>query len=546
MDTLLIQPYIVQYRLKKQGIPGHFIPIVGDILKIRAALKLGTPFDYSDQLFNKYGDYYYSSFGPAARLATCDPSIMNYVLNKNSKSYHKSTLMKSSIGSLLGQHNLLLTEGQLHAMHRKAISPAFHYNNLKSMHKNIYNSTVELCDAWSSAIDSSMDESVERNMHVEMSSLTLDVVSTNVFGTSSAKSSQVKKQVYNILQESLHAFQQRIFNMTGIIPFIRDLPLPNKLIVQRSRQQLQLLISDIISDRKCGRSSKMTEDNDLLDLLLSAEIDDKVTGKKFHFTDDEIYGQAITFVLAGHETTSNLLTWTFANLVQNPDVLHTLQHELDSVLHGDAPVHDKLQQLQYTEFVLMETLRLIGPVANIVRTAVEDNVVVASDGKHIKIHKGCGILLNFQRLHTDSKHWENPRKFDPSRFGDYSAAHPSQQNGSSSSKESSNGGTGTSDGLDDEVDTMTSKYTNKRKRISPYTLLPFSAGPRSCIGQNFAMLEAKVILASILQRFNIELVPGQKIEPSVMITVRVKGGLMIKLSKRTQFNEYIKQTQPKQ
>ncbi|CAF1552887.1 unnamed protein product [Didymodactylos carnosus] len=195
-------------------------------------------------------------------------------------------------------------------------------------------------------------------------------------------------------------------------------------------------------------------------------------------------------LMAGHETTSNLMTWTLYHLTTNPNVYCQCQQEIDTILKGQLPTSETLSKLVYTEAVLKESLRLHPPVANIVRTAIEDNTIIDQNGKQIHIKKGTDILLNFFMLHHSEKYWTNPWTFDPRRFLD-----------------------GT---------------------LEPSIFLPFSAGPRSCIGQNFAMLEAKIMLSMIVQRFDLEFVEGQKIVPDVTITMRPKYGLFMRIKLRNQ------------
>ncbi|CAF3532383.1 unnamed protein product [Rotaria sp. Silwood1] len=172
-------------------------------------------------------------------------------------------------------------------------------------------------------------------------------------------------------------------------------------------------------------------------------------------------------VLAGHETTSTLMIWTLYNLVNNPDVYRQCQAEVDLVLNNNDEITvSTVSLLTYTEAVLKETLRYHQPVPVLVRTATEDNTLVARDGKHIHIKKGTSVVINLHVLHRSEKYWHEPEKFDPLRF-------------------------------------------NERHSD---ILLPFGGGPRACIGQNFAMLETKIMLALLVRRFHFELVPAIDID----------------------------------
>ncbi|CAF1531612.1 unnamed protein product, partial [Adineta steineri] len=166
----------------------------------------------------------------------------------------------------------------------------------------------------------------------------------------------------------------RTLNMIGLIPIINRLPFPSKQRIDKSKQDVRIVIQRIIDDRKKNLTTSSCKGPDLLDLILAARGDDKIS----KLTDEEIYEEALTFVLAGHETTSNLMIWTLYNLANNPDVCQRLEVEVDSVLNDNEEITaSTLSLLTYTEAVLKESLRLHQPVPTIVRQAVEDNMLIA-------------------------------------------------------------------------------------------------------------------------------------------------------------------------
>ncbi|CAF1301007.1 unnamed protein product [Rotaria sordida] len=304
-----------------------------------------------------------------------------------------------------------------------------------------------------------------------MAHLTLNILAGCVFGMSAQNEKPAYETVTRNIAVALDEVEKRAFKLLAIIPLVNRLPLPSKLRIDASMREVRRVVQHIIDERKKGLSKSACKGPDLLDLLLAARDD----GKQKKFTDEEIYEEAITFVSAGHETTSNLMTWALYNLAANPEVYQRCLDEVDSVMSIDNEFNaSMLSLLPYTEAVLKETLRLYPPVPLLFRTAVEDNTLVASDGKHIHVKKGTELVLNLYMLHHSEKYWPEPSKFDPSRFDQ-----------------------GQSEAF-----------------------LPFAAGSRSCIGQNFAMIEAKILLATILQQFHFELVPDQTYVPAVAITMR--------------------------
>ncbi|UJR29908.1 hypothetical protein I4U23_017456 [Adineta vaga] len=346
--------------------------------------------------------------------------------------------------------------------------------------------TSSYINKWKSISENKKENEYHVDIHEEMTRLTLDIVTGCVFGSGLMSNDNAREVIYRNVTTTLSDVEKRIHNMIAIIPIVNRLPLPSKQRIDRSKHDVRIVIQRIIDERKKGLSKSSCKGPDLLDLILAARNNDE-DGKLTQFSDEDIYEEALTFVLAGHETTSNLMVWTLFNLSNNPDVCQRLEHEIDSVLNDNEDLSiSTLSLLTYTEDVLKESLRLHQPVPTIVRKAIEDNTLTASDGKQIHIKKDTDILIDLYSLHHSERYWSEPWKFDPSRF--------------------------------------------TRRHLD--THLPFSAGPRSCIGQNFAMLEAKVMLAMMIKHFRFELVPGQKHTPEIVITMRPKYGMWMKVSSR--------------
>jgi cytochrome P450 len=194
----------------------------------------------------------------------------------------------------------------------------------------------------------------------------------------------------------------------------------------------------------------------------------------------------ITIFLAGHETTAMALTWTWFLLSQHPAVESKLHAEIDSVLGGRAPSHDDLSKLSYTRMVIDESMRIYPPVHTIARQAIGEDTLVGR-----RIPKGSTVMIAPWVLHRHVKLWENPAAFDPERF----------------SAERSAG----------------------RARFS---YLPFGGGKRICIGAAFSLAEAVILLATLAQRYKLRLVPGHRVEPQGLITLRARYGMKMLLTSR--------------
>jgi cytochrome P450 len=200
--------------------------------------------------------------------------------------------------------------------------------------------------------------------------------------------------------------------------------------------------------------------------------------------------ECLTIFLAGHETTANALSWTWYLLSLNPDAQMKLEEELATVLGGRLPSIDDMQRLPFTTAVVRESLRLFPPAWVISREAVTPYRL-----EEIEVPAAANLILSPFATHRDPRFWTEPESFRPGRWMD-----GSPDNGAAS-----------------------------RPR---FAFFPFGAGTRVCIGENFAMMEAVMVVASIAQHFRLSLIPGQKVELWPQITLRSRHPLSFKLERR--------------
>ena len=273
-------------------------------------------------------------------------------------------------------------------------------------------------------------------------------------------------RIGSMIEKWLHGnFTARV----GLFPF--DLPGTPYRRILRHAEKLERLILSMIDQRRKSPEGR----TDVLSILTQAR-DDENHG----MTDTELVGQATILFGASYETTASTLTWTLFLLAQHPKVLHELMDELDSVLGGAPPRNDQLPQLALLERVIKESMRVLPPVPWNVRTTMTDVKMGGYQvGKNSRII--CGIYLT----HHDANLYPEPEKFWPDRW---LTIDPSQ-----------------------------------------YEYLPFSAGPRACIGAIFAMQSMKISISMILQRFRLQIVNGSKIDPAVRVTMSPRRGIPVKI-----------------
>lgn len=276
------------------------------------------------------------------------------------------------------------------------------------------------------------------------------------------------------VHHALEAIQDASSGLHLLPPWV---PTPKELRARDASKVMDEIIYRIIAERRATG-----EDNgDLLSMLLLARDDEGGMMSEKNARDE-----AITLFLAGHETTATLMGWMFYELARNPDVTARLHHELDTVLAGRTPTLDDLKKLPYTEKVVKEALRMY-PSAWVVSREAEDETEIG--GYSFKKGTVFNVMIYF--LHHDARWFPNPEQFDPERF--------SPENEAS---------------------------------IPKYAYIPFADGPRVCIGNMFAQMEAALLLATIASRFELALKPGYKPEMLPRLTLNVKGGLPMTIHAR--------------
>ena len=253
-------------------------------------------------------------------------------------------------------------------------------------------------------------------------------------------------------------------------------PTPSRRRFLRGVQALDEIVYGIIRER---RASGMGQD--LLSDLLRAQDTDGTA-----MTDRQLRDEVMTMLLAGHETTALALSWAWFLLASHPAAQSKLHAELVQVLAGRLPTAAAVPQLVYTNKVVREAMRLYPPAWVMSRGAAEDVKV----GEYL-VPAGSNVVLSPWVTHRDQRFFPNPEAFDPDRWS-----------------------------------------PEFEQSLPKFAYFPFGGGPRICIGNNFALMEAAILLASIAQRFEISLVPGRKVEPMPSITLRPSHGVHVRLRKR--------------
>ncbi|CAF1330457.1 unnamed protein product [Rotaria sordida] len=473
---------------REQGIGGEpFIPLVGQLPEAIKQYNNDAMMIYYEELAKKHGCIFLYSYGPFIYLYVNEPDLLADILSRNNApNYMKPIEVSGRFIPLIGSHNLLVAEGSEHERARRMINPAFHHVNLKSMVSIITDRTAKVIES----IISNEQQSKSIDLQVLFNALTLSIIASSAFGVDFETNAHAKNIICQTFTQLLDIIEYRAMYMIIQIPFLSRLPFWGKNILDEGNRKMSEFVDQVIADRRQGRSSSLSNGPDLLDLLLSA-VDDE--GQPFN--DQEIKEESLTFVLAGSETTGNLMVWMLYVLMTNENVLQACREEVDRVLpNGIEPTNEHLQNLFVCEAIINETLRLYPPVPEFMRHCIREHTIGTE--RQFRIPKGASIIIDGYITHRRSDFWPRPLEFDYTRW-------------------------------------MRDPKTGLKPKLPhPFAYLPFAAGPRNCIGQNFALLEAKIMLAMFIQRCNFELVPGQKIIPDIKITMRPKYGLWANITKR--------------
>ncbi|CAN0856990.1 Cytochrome P450 72A15 [Linum grandiflorum] len=339
-------------------------------------------------------------------------------------------------------------DGEKWAEHRRILNPAFHIEKLKLMMPTFYESCKETADVWERLVVAK-GGSCEVDVWPYLQNMTCDIISRSAFGSSY----QEGKRIFDLLKKQ--AFLVAHMMQQAHIPGLRFVPTKLNSSMKKTRIEIQEALKGIIRKREQGikMGTEVTKDADLLGVMM-------INGMAI----EDVIEECKLFYFAGQDTTSILLVWTMILLSKHPDWQERARHEVSHVLGDNDVPNQDLGRLKVVTMILYEVLRLYPPASTLTR-AVEKDVKLGD----VTLPAGVQVLLPIVLIHRDPEIWGNDAaEFNPERFSE-----------------------GVSQATQHQV-----------------AYIPFGWGPRICIGQNFALLEAKMALAIMLKRFSFELSPS--------------------------------------
>jgi cytochrome P450 len=312
-----------------------------------------------------------------------------------------------------------------------------------------------------------------RDLHEDMSQLALEIAAETLFGADEMQ--EETRKVIEALQELTAGFGSRFFRVVHLPAY---LPTLGNVRRELAARRLDGIIYDLIRRHRAGGQR-----SDLLGILLHARDEDDGT----RMTDRQLRDEAMTLFLAGHDTTALTLTWGWYLLARHPEVAQTLAAEADAVLGGRPPTPDDLPRLRYADAVVHEIMRLYPSAYIIGRQAIEPCELA---GYRVPV-KGT-VLMSQWVVHRDPRWYDEPERFLPERW---------------------------TDGL--------------LRRLPKYAYFPFGGGPRVCIGNHFAMMEATLVLTAVARNWAFSVPPGEPaVKPRPAVTLRPGGPIRLVIHAR--------------
>ncbi|XP_036899254.1 cytochrome P450 4X1 [Sturnira hondurensis] len=436
-----------------------------------------------EEVVKKYPCAFPIWLGPfQAFFYICDPDYARTFLSRTDP---KSKYLYKFLIPLIGE-GLLSLNGPTWFQHRRVITPAFNFNVLKS-HVSVLTQSVNIMLSKWEKMCGTQDTLVE--VSGDISLMTLDALMKCTFSKETNCQINSSHDAYvnaisegsKIIFKHLYTFllhHDMIFKFTAAYCHLQKL-------ASILHQYTELIIQDrrkSFKDKKEQGNTEKRKYQDFLDVILSAQADNGNS-----FSDTNLHSEVNTLMVAGQDTVGGGIAWLLYHLAQNPEHQERCREEIRGILgDGSSITWDQLGEMSYTTMCIKESLRLIPTVTAISRELRKP--ITFPDGRSLPA--GMTVVLSIWGLHHNPAIWENPKVFDPSRF--------SQENYS--------------------------------KRHS-HSFLPFSAGPRSCIGQHFAMIELKVAIALILLHFRVSPDPTRPPSPSAQVLLKPKNGIHLYLKK---------------
>jgi len=418
-----------------------------------------NPVKVLSKYLEEYGDTFRFYIGGIKEaIVTVNPDVIQHVMKTNAENYKKSEIQVKRMGHFLGK-GLLTTHGEPWRTQRRLIQKGFDRKQLEALSAIMQDSLAESMKEFDRQVKVGAVD-----IYPHLMKMTFSMVARSLFGA------KLKDEDIDLVSHTICTVQEFIVRQT-LQPYMNPwFEVSGELRKHdEMRKRADSILMAYIKQRR-----NQEPGHDLLQTLMDARYSD---GEGM--SDELVLSESMQLLVAGHETSSNALSWLFYLLSTRPECLEKVRQEFDAII-GDAPLsYVDVPRFEFTTQVISEALRLYPPFWMIDREAVADDL--AGD---VAIPSGSTVIVFVYGAHHAIKYWQSPETFDPERF------------------------------------------TKANEKLQPaFTYLPFGGGPRGCIGGNYAMLQILMILSVLLRRYDFQLAPGQQIEARPMVILRPKHGI---------------------
>lgn len=422
------------------------------------------PFSFIETLTRSYNGLSTFTLGTEQTYLVTDPKEIERILVSEDSKFQKSqTIRSGSIDDLLGD-GLLMSGGDFWQRQNQRAQPAFAPARVMNFGKEISGYAERMMNGWNDGDVIEIDPS--------MAQITVKVIVSVMFGAE--LDDRTTEKVQNTLEPLGEMFEPKPAQF--LLP--EWVPTPDRIEFDNAVDSLEDILDSLVDERKGTEDGEM----DLLSILLRAQSEvDEVT-------EELVRDELMTMLLAGHDSTALSLTYTWYLLSQNPEIERRVHDEIDEVLGDESPTASDVRDLDLTERVIQEAMRLYPPVYTIFREPTEP---IRIGG--YRIPKGALVMLPQWGVHRDPRWYDDPESFDPAR------------------------------------------WTSDRASGRPnYSYFPFGGGPRHCIGKHLSMLEAQIIVATVAQNYRLRLAPEQRstLELAPSLTMHPSDPIQMEVKKR--------------
>ncbi len=419
-----------------------------------------------------YGDIAFFRLFTVRAYVVNHPDLIREVLVTQREKFRKLPRDVRAVRQITGD-GIIVSDGETWRRHRRLVQPAFHASRMEQYATLTVDQTRRMLDRW--------QQSPTLDVPAEMSDLTMRISLRAMFGIELKREDKGLVEAARILSDTFIREIHAVFTLPDW------LPLPSKMRKRKAIAEFDRLIRGIIAERRGSGQ----DTGDLLSMLLLAKDDEDTCVQEdrgSRLNDQQVRDEAMTLFTAAFHANSMALTWTWYLLARYPDVYQRVVDEVDTHLGQRPATFADVESLPQTQAVLKESLRLYPPAWALFCRQAQEDVELAG----YQVRRGSWVFLYPYLTHRDGRFFPDPERFDPDRF-----------------------------------------LPERIKDIPPYAYFPFGAGPRACIGSAFAMMQMTLILATVMQRVRLELLPQQpEVQVEPLLALRPRGGLTMSVIRR--------------